>query len=51
MTVGNPKLKRIIPSHMRPDAPILNEGKKELEALGLAHLMYVPKLRTTEEYP
>lgn len=51
LTTDNPKLKRVIPSHMRPDAPILKEGRKELDKIGLGHLMYVPKLRTIEEYP
>ncbi|MGO4676608.1 MBL fold metallo-hydrolase [Bosea sp. 2YAB26] len=51
LTNGNPKLKRVIPSHMRPDAVILKEGKKELDQLGLGNLMYVPKLRAIEEYP
>jgi len=50
MTTNNPKLKMIIPSHMRPDAPIVAQGKKELERYGLADMMFVPKLRTAYEY-
>jgi len=50
MTTNNPKLKRIIPSHMRPDAPIIADGKKELEKYGLAGMMFVPELRKVYEY-
>jgi L-ascorbate metabolism protein UlaG (beta-lactamase superfamily) len=50
MTTNNPKLRTIIPSHMRPDAPILTEGKRELEKLGLGEKMVVPELRKPYEY-
>lgn len=50
MTSGNSKLRTIIPSHMRPDAPILRDGKRELDKLGLGEMMFVPKLRTIYEY-
>ena len=50
MTTNNPKLKTIIPSHMRPDAPIIAEGKRELEKLGLDKLMVVPPLRKVVEF-
>ena len=50
MATNNPKLKTVIPSHMRPGAPVLAEGKRELDRLGLGELMFVPKLRTVYEY-
>ncbi|HET8562528.1 MAG TPA: hypothetical protein VFM35_01520 [Candidatus Binatia bacterium] len=50
MTTNNPKLRTIIPSHMRPGAPILAEGKKELDRLGLGELMFVPELKKVYEY-
>jgi len=50
MTTNNPKLKTVIPSHMRPGAPILSEGKKELERLGIGGLMFVPELKKVYEY-
>ena len=50
MTMNNPKLKTIIPSHMRPGAPIIAEGKRELEKHGLGGLMFVPELRKPYEY-
>ena len=50
MTTNNPRLRTIIPSHMRPGAPILAEGKRELDRLGLGGLMFVPELRTVYEY-
>jgi len=50
MTTGNPKLRTVIPSHMRPGAAILTEGKRELDRLGLGGLMFVPELRTVYEY-
>jgi L-ascorbate metabolism protein UlaG (beta-lactamase superfamily) len=50
MTTNNPKLRTVIPSHMRPDAPILAEGKKELDRLGIGALMFVPELKKIYEY-
>lgn len=50
MTTDNPKLRTVIPSHMRPDAPIVAEGKRELDKLGLGQLMFVPELRNAYEY-
>ena len=50
MTTNNPKLRTVIPSHMRPGAPILTEGKRELDRLGIGGLMFVPELRTVYEY-
>jgi len=50
MTTNNPKLRTIIPSHMRPGAPILAEGKRELDRLGIGGLMFVPQLKTVYEY-
>jgi L-ascorbate metabolism protein UlaG (beta-lactamase superfamily) len=50
MTTNNPKLKTIIPSHMRPDAPIIAEGKRELDKHGLGAMMLVPELRKRIEY-
>lgn len=50
MATGNPKLRTIIPNHMRPDAPIVAQGKSELEKLGLAQMMFVPELRKGYEY-
>lgn len=50
MTTNNPKLKTVIPSHMRPAAPIVSAGKKELERLGIGELMFVPELKKAYEY-
>jgi L-ascorbate metabolism protein UlaG (beta-lactamase superfamily) len=50
LSTNNPKLRTVIPSHMRPGAPILAEGKRELDRLGLGALMFVPALRTVIEY-
>ena len=50
MTTNNPKLKTVMPSHLRPDAPIVSEGKKELERLGIGGLMFVPELKKPYEY-
>ena len=50
MTTNNPKLRTVIPSHMRPGAPILTDAKRELDRLGLGTLMFVPALRTAYEY-
>ena len=50
MGTNNPKLRTVIPSHMRPGAPIIAEGKKELERLGIGGLMFVPELKKIYEY-
>jgi L-ascorbate metabolism protein UlaG (beta-lactamase superfamily) len=50
LTTNNLKLRTIIPSHMRPDAPVLAEGKRELDKLGLGEKMFVPELRKSYEY-
>ncbi|MGE5537204.1 MAG: MBL fold metallo-hydrolase [Gemmatimonas sp.] len=50
ISTNNPKLKTIIPDHMRPGAPILEEGNRELAKVGLAKLMFVPELRKPYEY-
>jgi L-ascorbate metabolism protein UlaG (beta-lactamase superfamily) len=50
MTTDNPRLRAVIPSHMRPDAPIVAEGRQALDQLGLGQLMFVPELRTVYEY-
>ena len=50
MSTNNPKLRTVIPSHMRPGAPILAEGKRELERLGIGGLMFVPALKKEYEY-
>jgi L-ascorbate metabolism protein UlaG (beta-lactamase superfamily) len=50
LSTNNPKLRTIIPNHMRPDAPIVAQGKSELEKLGLAQMMFVPELRKAYEY-
>ncbi len=50
MTTNNPKLRVVIPSHMRPKAPILVDAKRELDRLGLGALMFVPDLKTAYEY-
>ena len=50
LTTNNPKLRTIIPSHMRPDAPVLADGKRELDKLGLGTMMFVPELRKPYEY-
>ena len=50
LTTNNSKLRTIIPSHMRPNAPILADGKRELDRLRMAGLMFVPELRKVYEY-
>ena len=50
MATNNPKLKQVIPSHQRPNAPVLEEGKKELEAVGLGDKWFLPELRLAYEY-
>jgi L-ascorbate metabolism protein UlaG (beta-lactamase superfamily) len=50
LATNNPKLSRIIPSHMRPGAPVLTDGKRELDKLGLGDKMFVPELRKPYEY-
>ena len=50
MATNNPKLRTIIPTHMRPGAPILTEGKSELDKLGLGGMMFLPDLRKVYEY-
>ena len=50
MATNNPKLRTIIPTHMRPGAPIVAEGKSELDKLGLGSMMFLPELRKVYEY-
>ncbi len=50
LATNNPKLRQIIPSHMRPGAPVLTDGKRELDKLGLGDKMFVPELRKVYEY-
>lgn len=50
MATNNPKLKQVIPSHQRPGAPVLEEGKKALEAAGLGDKWFLPELRRAYEY-
>ena len=35
---------------MRPGAPIIAEGKRELDRLGLGEMMFVPELKKPYEY-
>jgi L-ascorbate metabolism protein UlaG (beta-lactamase superfamily) len=50
LTTDNPRLRTVIPGHMRPGAPILVEAARELERLGLGHLLFIPELRTVYTY-
>lgn len=50
MSMDNPKLRTVIPSHIRPGASILGEARQELDRVGLGHLMFMPELRTVYEY-
>ena len=50
MSTNNPKLKQVIPSHQRPNAPVLEEGKKALEAVGLGDKWFMPELRRAYDY-
>jgi L-ascorbate metabolism protein UlaG (beta-lactamase superfamily) len=50
MSVDNPKLRVVIPSHIRPNAPILDQARVELDRLGLGHLLFMPELRRVYEY-
>ena len=50
MATNNPKLKQVIPSHQRPGAPVLDAGKKALEAVGLGDKWFLPDLVRAYEY-
>jgi hypothetical protein len=50
MSMDNPKLRTVIPSHIRPGAPILSEAMQEMDRLGLSHLMFMPELRVAYDY-
>jgi len=50
LTTNNPKLHTVIPSHMRPGAPILTDGKRELDRLRIGGLLFLPELRKVYEY-
>jgi L-ascorbate metabolism protein UlaG (beta-lactamase superfamily) len=50
MAMDNPRLRTVIPSHIRPEASILNEARVEMDRLGLGHLMFVPEIRRVYEY-
>ena len=50
IATNNPKLRIIIPSHMRPGAAIVDDARQELANVGLGQLMTVPNLRTPYEY-
>ena len=50
LSTNNPKLKQVIPSHQRPNAPVLAEGKQALEAVGLGDKYFLPELRLAYEY-
>ncbi len=50
MATDNPKLRTVIPSHIRPGASVLDQARQELDRLGLGHLMFMPELRTVYEY-
>jgi L-ascorbate metabolism protein UlaG (beta-lactamase superfamily) len=50
MATNNPKLKQVIPSHQRPNAPVLEAGRKALEAVGLGDKWFLPELRRAYEY-
>jgi len=46
----NPKLRLVIPSHIRPGAPILNQARREMERLGMAEMLFMPELRRVYTY-
>ncbi len=50
MSMDNPRLQVVIPSHIRPNAPILNQARVEMDRLGLGHLLFMPELRQVYEY-
>ena len=50
LSTNNPKLRTVIPSHLRPDAPILVYAKHELDKHGLGGMMFVPELKKPYEY-
>jgi len=50
MAMDNPKLRTVIPSHIRPGLSTLDQARQELDRLGLGHLMFMPELRTVYEY-
>ncbi|HEY7061498.1 MAG TPA: MBL fold metallo-hydrolase [Chloroflexota bacterium] len=50
MAMNNPKLQTIIPSHIRPGAPILRQAQQELDRVGLGELLFMPELRRPYEY-
>jgi L-ascorbate metabolism protein UlaG (beta-lactamase superfamily) len=46
----NPKLRVVIPSHIRPGTPLLNQARREMERLGLGELLLLPELRRVYTY-
>jgi L-ascorbate metabolism protein UlaG (beta-lactamase superfamily) len=50
LSTNNPKLKTVIPDHMRPNAPIVADGKRALEKVGLGSTWFLPELRKPYEY-
>ncbi len=50
MSVQNPRLRAIIPSHIRPNDPILDEARVELDKVGLGNLLFMPELRQVYEF-
>ncbi len=50
MSMNNPSLRQVIPSHIRPSDPIVRLGQTELERIGLGNLFFLPELRTPYDY-
>ncbi len=50
MAMDNPNLRTVIPSHIRPGAPILDQAKPEMDRMGLGDLLFIPELQTVYEY-
>jgi hypothetical protein len=50
LAMENPKLKTVIPTHIRPGEGIIRQAEQEMDRLGLGHLMFLPELRTVYEY-
>lgn len=47
---NNPRLRTIIPSHIRPNAPVVDQARIELDRLSLGHLVFLPESRTVHEF-
>jgi L-ascorbate metabolism protein UlaG (beta-lactamase superfamily) len=50
LAMENPKLRTIIPTHIRPGDAIIRLAEVEMERVGLRDKLFLPELRTVYEY-